>query len=148
MLMLSGCAATAVSPSGGPAPTATSGALRITTDHASYASATPIGVAVSNAGDADLYALDGRSACAIIQLQRYDATAHKWISVVGCSQASGQRVNRIAAGVTIPFTLAPTSSGDPNKWDGGMYRVAAAYSANADGTTDGQIAFSTGFTIG
>ena len=47
----------------------------------------------------------------------------------------------------IPFTLAPTSSADPNKWDRGLYRVAVAYSANSDATTDGQIAFSAGFTI-
>jgi hypothetical protein len=146
-LMLTGCAAAALSPLG-PAPTATSDALRLTTDHTAYALTTPIGVTVTNAGSSDLYALDGRSACAVVQLQRYDSSGRKWISIVGCPQATSPRVNRIAAGVNIPFTLAPTSSSDPNKWDRGVYRVAAAYSANSDATTDGQIAFSAGFTVG
>jgi hypothetical protein len=146
-LALTGCAVAALSPLG-PAPTATSGVLRLTTDHTAYALTTPIGVTVTNAGSTDLYALDGRSACAVVQLQRYDSSGRKWISMVGCSQATSPRVNRIAVGVTIPFTLAPTSSSDPNKWDRGVYRVAAAYSANPDATTDGQIAFSAGFTVG
>jgi hypothetical protein len=145
-LVLAGCAAAAQSPLG-PTPTATSGALRLTTDESAYTLTTPIGVTLTNAGSTDLYALDGRSACAVVQLQRYDSSARNWISVVGCSQAASPRVNRIAAGVSIPFTLAPTSSSDPNKWDHGVYRVAVAYSANPDATTDGQIAFSAGFTI-
>src|SRR2546421_258502 len=75
------------------------------------------------------------------------ASVRAWTSVVGCAQANSPRVNRIAAGATIPFTLAPTSSADPNKWGRGMYRVAVAYSANLDATTDGQLAFSAGFPI-
>lgn len=145
-LVATGCAATALSPLG-PAPTATAGALRLTTDHSDYSLTTPIGVIVSNPSSADVYALDGRSACAIVQMQRYDASVRAWTSVVGCAQANSPRVNRIAAGVTIPFTLAPTSSADPNKWGRGMYRVAVAYSANLDATTDGQLAFSAGFPI-
>jgi hypothetical protein len=145
-LVLGGCAATALSPLG-PAPTATDGALRVTTDHSAYAVTAPVGVTVTNAGGTDLYALDGRSACAIIQLQRYDSPSRAWTSVVGCQQATSPRVNRIAAGDSIPFTLAPTSSGDPNRWDRAVYRVATAYSANPDATTDGQIAFSAGFTV-
>lgn len=100
-----------------------------------------------NAGGTDVYALDGRSGCAIIQLQRYDASKRQWNSVVGCAQATSSRPDRITAGAAIPFTLAPTSSADPNKWDRGLYRVAVTYSANTDATTDGQIAFSAGFTI-
>jgi len=146
-LVLAGCAEVALGPFG-PTPSATSGALRLTTDHGAYALTSPIGVMVTNTGGADLYALDGRSGCAIVQLQRYDSSTSKWISVVGCSQATSPRPDRIAAGVTIPFTLAPTSSGDPNKWDRGLYRVAVAFSANSDATTDGRLAFSAGFTIG
>jgi hypothetical protein len=131
----------------GPTPSATTGALRLTTDHSTYALETPIGVTVTNAGGADLYALDGRSGCAIIQLQRYDSSVRQWISVVGCAQATSPRANRITAGAAIPFTLGPSSASDPNKWDRGVYRVAVAYSANPDATTDGQIAFSAGFTI-
>jgi hypothetical protein len=145
-LTLTGCAGAALNPLG-PTPSATSGALRLTTDHTSYALETPIGVTVTNAGGADLYALDGRSGCAIVQLQQYDSSTRQWKSVVGCAQATSPHANRIAAGVKIPFTLAPTSSSDPNKWDRGVYRVAASYSVNPDGTTDGQIAFSAGFTI-
>ena len=145
-LFLAGCAEAALSPLG-PTPSATSGALRLATDHIAYAMTTPIGVTVTNTGGSDLYALDGRSGCAIIQLQRYDSSSGKWNSVVGCSQATSPRVNRIAAGEIVPFTLGPTSSADPNKWDRGLYRVAVAFSANPDATTNGQLAFSAGFTI-
>ena len=146
-LTLAGCAAAALNPLG-PTPSATSGALRLTTDHSAYTLIAPIGVTVTNTGRTDLYALDGRSGCAIVQLQQYDSSTSKWVSIVGCSQATSPRPDRIAAGVTIPFTLAPTSSGDPNKWDRGLYRVAVAFSANSDATTDGRLAFSAGFTIG
>jgi hypothetical protein len=144
--LLAGCADGALSPLG-PTPSATSGALRITTDHSAYGLDTPIGVTVTNAGGTDVYALDGRSGCAIIQMQRYDSSKRQWNSVVGCTQAASPRTDRIMAGAAIPFTLAPTSSADPNKWDRGLYRVALAYSAKSDATTDGQIAFSAGFTI-
>jgi hypothetical protein len=145
-LLLAGCAEGALSPLG-PTPSATSGALRLTTDHSSYGLDTPIGVTVTNAGATDVYALDGRSGCAIIQMQRYDSPTRQWNSVVGCTQVTSPRPDRISAGSAIPFTLAPTSSADPNKWDRGLYRVAVAYSANTDATTDGLIAFSSGFTI-
>lgn len=145
-LLLAGCAEGALSPLG-PTPSATSGALRLTTDHSAYGLDTPIGVTVTNAGATDVYALDGRSGCAIIQLQQYDSSTRQWTSVVGCTQATSPRPDRITAGAATPFTLAPTSSADPNKWDRGLYRVAVAYSANSDATTDGQIAFSAGFTI-
>jgi hypothetical protein len=144
--LLVGCAEGALSPLG-PTPSATSGALRLTTDHSAYGLDTPIGVTVTNAGATDVYALDGRSGCAIIQMQQYNSSTRKWNSVVGCAQATSPRPDRITAGAAIPFTLAPTSSADPNKWDRGLYRVALAYSANTDATTEGQIAFSAGFTI-
>ena len=146
VLLLAGCAEGALSPIG-PTPSATSGALRLTTDHSAYGLDTPIGVTVTNAGATDVYALDGRSGCAIIQLQQYNSSTRQWNSVVGCAQATSPRPDRITTGAAIPFTLAPTSSADPNKWDRGLYRVAVAYSANSDATTGGQIAFSAGFTI-
>jgi hypothetical protein len=145
-LVATGCGAIA-QPSFGPAPTATAGDLRITTDHSTYSLISPIGVSVTNTGKADLYSLDGRSACAITQLQRYDTATRAWISLNGCSQAASPRVNRIVAGSTTPFTLAPTSSPDPNKWERGLYRVAVAFSANPDATTDMQTAFSVGFSV-
>ena len=145
-LVLTGCAEAALNPLA-PTPSATSGVLRLTTDHGAYTLTTPIGVMVTNTGGTDLYALDGRSGCAIIQLQRYDSSTSKWISVVGCPQATSPRPDRIAAGMSIPFTLAPASSADPNKWDRGLYRVAVAFSANSDATTDGRLAFSAGITI-
>jgi hypothetical protein len=145
-LIVTGCAATPSSPLG-PPPTATAGALRLATDHSAYSLTSPIGVTMTNASGGDLYATDGRSACAVIQLQRYNPSAREWVSVVGCPQATSPRVNRLTAAVSIPFSLAPTSLSDPNKWDRGLYRVAVAYSANPDATTDAQIAFSAGFII-
>jgi hypothetical protein len=145
-LMATGCAEVGrLAPD--PTQPASAGDLRLTTDRSAYSLTSPIGVTVTNAGKGDLYALDGRSACAIIQLQRYASATRVWRSLVGCVQAASPRVNRLVAGAAVPFTLAPTSPSDPNRWEGGLYRVAVAYSADPDGSTDAQIAFSQGFSI-
>src|SRR6478672_10955184 len=89
-LLLVGCAEGALSPLG-PTPSATSGALRLTTDHSAYGLDIPIGVIVTNTGATDVYALDGRSGCAIIQLQQYNSSTRQWNSVVGCAQATSPR---------------------------------------------------------
>jgi hypothetical protein len=145
-LMATGCAQVGqLAPD--PKPTATAGDLRLTTDRSAYTLISPIGVTVTNTGKGDLYAVDGRSACAIIQLQRYDSATRIWRSLVGCAQATSPRVNRLVAGAAVPFTLAPTAPSDPNRWESGLYRVAVAYSADQDGASGALIAFSQGFSI-
>jgi hypothetical protein len=133
---------------GGARPTATGGALNLTTDKRTYAVHDPIGVTVANTGGGDLYARDGRSACTFVQLQRYDTGKAQWVSVDGCSQAeTSPRPLVIHGGMSEPFTLAPGSPSDPNAWEPGLYRVGCAYGANPDGSTGEQIAYSAGFTI-
>ena len=144
VLLLSGCALGATP--AGPIPTATSGDLRLSTDGGSYGTHTPVGLTLVNGGG-EYYAVDGRSGCTIVQLQRYDAARKEWLSVDGCATPGQPRVLVIHAGMREPFTLAPTSASDANSWESGMYRVAAAYSANSDGVSGERIAYSAGFMI-
>jgi hypothetical protein len=146
LALLAGCGSGATA--GVARPTPTAGALRLATDRASYATHDPIGVTVANSGGADLYARDDRSACTFVQLQRYDATKQQWLSVDGCPPATtSPRPLVIPSGMSEPFTLAPGSTSDPNAWVLGTYRVGCAYSANPDGITGEQVAYSAGFTI-
>jgi hypothetical protein len=132
----------------GRMPTATAGEIRLQTDRTSYSTHTPIGVTITNAGAKDYYARDGRSGCTIIQLQRYDDAKGQWNSVFGCPPGPSPRIVIVPKGIGERFTLAPGSSADPNAWQPGTYRIAAAYSANADAATGEQVVYSAGFTIG
>lgn len=145
LLLVTGCAFWATPT--GPVPTATGGDLRLTTDRGSYGTHTPVGLTLVNASNGDYYAVDGRSGCTIVQLQRYDDQRNEWLSVDGCTTPSQPHILLIRAGMREPFTLAPTSASDTNSWESGLYRVAAAYSANGDGVSGERIAYSAGFTI-
>jgi hypothetical protein len=145
VLLLSGCALGATPT--GPFPTATSGDLRLSTARGSYGTHTPVGLTLVNGSGGDYYAVDGRSGCTIVQLQRYDAARKDWLSVDGCTTPGQPHVLVIHAGMREPFTLAPTSASDANSWESGVYRVAAAYSANSDGVSGERIAYSAGFMI-
>ncbi len=145
LLLVAGCAFGATPT--GPVPTATGGDVRLTIDRASYTTHTPVGLTLVNAGHGDYYAVDGRSGCTIVQLQRYDEASNEWLSVDGCTTPSQPHVLLIRAGMREPFTLAPASASDANAWESGLYRVAAAYSANGDGVSGERIAYSAGFTI-
>src|SRR5262249_2879177 len=105
-LLLSGCALGATPT--GPIPTATSGDLRPPTAGRSYGTHTPVGLTLVNGSGGDFYAVDGRSGCTIVQLQRYDAGRKEWISVDGCPTPGQPHVLVIHAGMREPFTLAPT----------------------------------------
>jgi len=145
LLLVAGCAFGAAPT--GPIPTATGGDVRLATDRGSYGTHTPVGLTLVNAGHSDYYAVDGRSGCTIVQLQRYDDQRNEWLSVDGCTTPSQPHVLVIRAGMREPFTLAPASASDANAWESGVYRVAAAFSTNDDGVTGEHIAYSAGFVI-
>ena len=128
-------------------PTATKATLAITMQNREFATSEPLGILVKNIGSADVYALDGLSACTVLQLQQYDSDMKAWVAADGCRETVQPRVLVIHAGMSEPFTLAPTSRGDPNSWDSGTYRIAITYTTHADGKTGAQTAYSPGFTI-
>lgn len=141
------CACSASDIPAGAIPTASSGDVQLSADHATYSTDRPVGITLTNGGQTDYYSVDGHSACTILQLQRYDSDQGKWLAVDGCSPSGQPRPLLIPAGTREPFTLAPTSATDPNSWQPGLYRVTLAYSANTDGATGAQSTYSAGFVV-
>ncbi|MEO7002961.1 MAG: hypothetical protein ABI068_14190 [Ktedonobacterales bacterium] len=133
-----------------PPPTslkASSGPVTVTTDLPSYATGQAIGVTVTNTSKRTYYTLDNRSGCSIVQLQQYTSSKKQWVSVDGCQGYGAAQSLEITAGLSEPFTLAPTAADNTNAWDTGTYRVVLAYSTNPDGTSNETLAYSAGFTI-
>ncbi len=126
---------------------ATTGPVTITTNLAMYATSDAIGVTVTNNSKSDYYTQDGKSACTIVQLERYDTTAGKWILVDLCNASQATQVLVIAQSSSVPYTLAPPSTTDLNAWQPGSYRVLVSYSIQADGATNLQEAHSADFNI-
>lgn len=131
----------------GPIPTATAGKVRIVTDRAAYTTTEPIGVSIANASSQALYALDGLSGCAFLQLQQYDAPHKQWRSVDGCTTGATPQVLLIRPSQSEPFSLAPGTGPKANAWDPGVYRVALTYSVQPDGKSSAETAYSRGFNI-
>lgn len=146
LLLLPGCAASNSAPVG-PLPKASTQDIRLTTDSPSYTTRVPLGVTLTNVAAVTYYALDGRSGCTLVQLQRYDTDHKRWAVVDSCIPSPQPQVLQIPPGAREPFTLAPGSSTDPRGWQPGLYRVAVAFSANADAVSGAILAFSAGFTI-
>lgn len=128
-------------------PTATNTAVQITLVNTRHGVSDPVGVMVKNTGSANLYAIDGHAACTILQLQQYSSSKKTWSMSDTCKDKEAPHVLLIRAGMSEPFTLAPTSLSDPNSWESGSYRVALSFSTTSDGKTGAQTAYSQGFTI-
>lgn len=126
---------------------ATSGPVTVSTNLSAYTVSDAIGVTVSNTSASDYFTVSGKSACVSIQLQRYDAAKHAWVSVDECPSRGTAQVFAIAKNSQQPFTLAPTSSADASAWQPGLYRITVTYSAQSDGVTSAQEARSAAFTI-
>jgi hypothetical protein len=129
-----------------PLPTATAGAIQIAVNQKQLAAHDPIGVTITNTSDKTYFAVDGRSACTFLQLQEFNSAKKAWVNVVGCTNVNPTPLE-ISPRLTEPFTLAPTSTSDPNAWDPGTYRIVLAYGTNAAGSDTSTFAFSSGFTI-
>ena len=127
--------------------TATTGPIVVTTNLASYTTGDAVGAIVTNSSKSNFYAQDGKSACTIVQLEKYDATSGEWKHVDLCNGSQATQVLMLAENSSVPYTLAPTSTSDVNAWDAGTYRVAVVYSTAADGATGVQEAHSAAFTI-
>lgn len=145
--VLSALAGCKISASNIALPTATKTTVAITMQNLEFDTSEPLGILVKNTGSANVYALDGLSGCTVLQLQQYDSDKKAWVAADRCRETVQPRVLVIRKGMSEPFTLAPTSSGDPNAWDSGAYRIALTFSTHADGTSETQVAYSPGFNI-
>lgn len=146
LLVLTACAGGPTS-AAIPGSTATKGPITVTTNLTTYSVNDAIGVTVSNTSSTDYFTESGKSACVIIQLERYNPASSKWTATDQCVEKSAAQTLAIAQGTKEQFTLAPTSSADPNAWLTGLYRVSVIYSAKDDGVTDPQLANCAAFRI-
>lgn len=142
--MLAGCK---LRPSNTAQPTATKTAVTISLEDTQFKVSEPLGVLIKNTGSTNVYALDGRASCTILELQQYDSQKKAWVAVDRCRDTVQPHVLIIPAGMSEAFTLAPGSAGDPNSWESGTYRIAVSFSTQPDGKTAAQVAYSQGFTI-
>lgn len=143
---MTGCASRSGS-SGPQNADATTGPVVVSTNLSAYSISDAIGVTVSNNAPTDYYATSGKSACVIIQLERYNTLKATWEPVDGCASQDQSQAFAIAKDSQQQFTLAPNSSADPNAWQPGLYRVTLMYSSNADGSTNAQQARCVAFNI-
>ena len=127
---------------------ATTGPVTVTTNLSAYSVNDAIGVIVSNTSTTtDYYTVNGKSACVIVQLERYNTTKGVWEPVDNCPSQGTAQTFAIAKNSQQQFTLAPVSSADANAWEAGLYRVTVTYSANSDGATSPQQARCVAFNI-
>lgn len=144
---MTGCA-TGGSHNSGPRDVgATTGPVVVATNLSAYSISDAIGVTITNNASADYYATSGKSACAIIQLERYNTLKAAWEPVDACASPGQNQTFAIAKNSQQQFTLAPNSSADPNAWQPGLYRVTVMYSSNPDGSTDAQQARCAAFNV-
>jgi hypothetical protein len=128
-------------------PTATKTSVAISLQNVKFMVSEPLGILVKNSGSKTVYAVDGKAYCTMLQLQQYSTQQKVWVAVDRCRDKAPPHVLAIRAGTSEPFTLAPTSDGDPNSWAPGTYRIALSFSMHDDGQTEAQTAYSQGFTI-
>ena len=144
LVLLAGCRATTSTVA---QPTATKTTVVISLQNVKFMTSEPLGILIKNTGSKSVYAVDGKAYCTILQLQMYVPQQKNWVAVDRCHDKSPAHVLAIHGGMSEPFTLAPTSDGDPNAWATGTYRIALTYSSHDDGATDAQTAYSQGFDI-
>ncbi len=130
-----------------PGTAATTGPITVSTNLSAYTINDAIGVNIVNASKTDYFAVNGKSACVVIQLERYNPTKGVWEPVDLCPSQNTTQAYMIAKNSQQQFTLAPMSSADTNAWTTGLYRVILIYSSNSDGLTDPQQARCAAFNI-
>ena len=144
--LFSACAsATSTYPITGAA--ATTGPVTVTTNLSTYTSGEPIGATITNSSKSDYYTQNGKSGCTIVQLEQFNAKKGLWSPVDTCNGSQATQTLVIGASTSAPYTLAPSSSSDPNAWQPGTYRVSVTYTTQGDGITNPQEAHSAAFTI-
>ncbi len=146
LVLFSACASTTTTrPVVGAA--ATTGPITVTTNLSTYTSGEPIGATVTNSSKSDYYTQNGKSGCTIVQLEQYNAKTSVWTPLDTCNGSQATQTLAISEGTSVPYTLAPASTADPNAWQTGTYRVSVLYTTQADGVTSPQEAHSAAFTI-
>ncbi len=129
-------------------PTASPGAMQLTTDLSSYSVSQAIGVTVTNtSANTVYYTLSGRANCSIVQLDQYVGGKTPWVAVDACTSINPPQVLEIPSNFTEPFSLTPSSNNNTNAWNPGEYRVEISYSTKQDGVTQAVVTYSAGFTI-
>ncbi len=127
-------------------PTRTASEVALVTDSPAYLISQAIGVNLQNASAKTLYAVDGHTACTILQLQQ--KVGGTWQDAMPCTSRQAPRVLAIPARTTEPYTFAPGNAPDnQNVWAPGTYRVAFTFGPDATHPGTTQI-FSAGFEIG
>ncbi|HEX9039289.1 MAG TPA: hypothetical protein VF808_20075 [Ktedonobacterales bacterium] len=127
--------------------TATTGPVTVATNLSAFTISDAIGVTVTNSSSTDYYAISDKSACVIIQLERYNTLKNVWEPVDACATPGTTQAFVIAKNAQQQFTLAPGSAGDPNAWQPGLYRVTLIFSPNADGASNPQEAHCAAFNV-
>jgi hypothetical protein len=129
-------------------PVASGGDITLAVDRSAYTSSMPVGVTVRNVSKKIYYALDGRSACTILQLEEYVQARKAWATVNLCTLGTQPTARLLSPGANEPFTFAPGNAPtDANQWQSGLYRVSLTYGAQADGSGPMTTAYSVGFVV-
>lgn len=126
---------------------ATTGPVTVTTNLSTYTSGEPVGATVTNSSKSEYYTQNGKSGCTIVQLEQFNTQKGLWSPVDICNGSQATQTLTIGESTSVPYTLAPSSSSDPNAWQPGTYRVSVSYSTQGDGITSPQEAHSAAFTI-
>lgn len=140
-LMFGGCASATTAKVA--LPTATSGAIQLSTDRTSYTVNQPIGIILKNTTGTTYYAVTGHADCTFLDLQQYQNGT--WKDVSQCGQNVNAQTLTIAGQQSEPFTLTPGSPDSENAWAPGTYRIALVASTSPNGKTD--TAYSAGFAV-
>lgn len=127
--------------------TATTGPVTVTTNLPHYTTGDAIGAIVTNNSKTQYYTQNGKSACTVVALERYDATSGAWKRVDACNGGQPTQTLLLADSSSVPYTLAPTSESDVNAWQPGTYRISVTYSTQPDGISDPQEAHSAAFVV-
>ncbi len=140
-------AASTATPGGTPVPSVPpTGAITLTTDHASYTTSGAIIVTLSNHRSTSVFAFDHQTSCTILTLQRQ--TASGWQAVGGCAQGRMTVQVEIKAGASMSITIAPSAGQiHPAPWPAGTYRAVLNYALQKQEMATGAMAASPMFTI-
>lgn len=132
---------------GTPVPSAPpTGAITLTTDHASYTTSGTIIVTLINGRSTSIFAFDHQTSCTILTLQRQ--TSSGWQAVGGCAQGRMTVQVEIKAGATMKITIAPTVGQiHPTPWPAGTYRAVLNYSLQKQEMATGASATTPTFTV-
>jgi hypothetical protein len=133
-LLLGGCApGVGSSSTPSPTPSASGGAVSITTDQAVYAPDGTITVTVHNALSTPIYALDTLASCSILSLQYQVNSTWQPSQVAQCPQKRPARLVKIEAGTIYTASITAGYPGvNQLSFPVGTYRLVLTYTTSPD----------------